>query len=85
LWLRIRDHANITADKFHNLWNFFSAFEVRNGPDRDEIEAVLIAAMPTANSANPRIHPLALPRKVIDALARRREIDVDNLKHATGK
>jgi hypothetical protein len=76
LYERIYDHANITNDKLYNFWDFFSAFEVPKPADRDEIEAVLIAAMPTANSANPKIHPINLPRPVVTFLAKRREIDM---------
>jgi hypothetical protein len=80
---RIYCHANIVNDKIYNFWNFFSAFEVENPSARDEIEAILIAAMPTANSANPKIHPISLPRTVIGVLAKRREIDVEKLRLMT--
>lgn len=80
LFDRIYDHANAARDKYFNFWNFFSAFEVKKSRDRDEIEAVLIAAMPTANSANPRIQAIPIPRKVVDFLAKRREIDLAHRK-----
>jgi len=76
LWKRIHNHVNFTNDKIYNFWNFFSAFEVRRGSDRDEIEATLIAAMPTANSSKPTIQPIPIPEKAIRALAKRREIKV---------
>jgi hypothetical protein len=85
LFDRIYEHANIAKDKRFNFWNFFSAFEVPKSRDRDEIEAVLIAAMPTANSANPKIHPIPIPRKVGDVLAKRREIDVAHPRLSTAK
>jgi hypothetical protein len=85
LWSRIYDHAKHPKDKLYNLWNFFSAFEVPLPTDRDEIEAVLIAAMPTANSASPKTPPIPIPKVVTGALARRREIDVDHPRLAVTK
>lgn len=83
LWGRIYDHAKKPKDKLYHMWNFFSAFEVPKTTDRDEIEAVLIAAMPTVNSANPKILPITIPTKVTRALAKRNEIDVDHPRLAT--
>jgi hypothetical protein len=37
------------------LWNFFSFFVVDDASRRNEIEGILIAAMPTANSARPKL------------------------------
>ena len=70
---RIYAHANMTGDKIYNFWNFFSAFEVPQKSHRDELEAALIAAMPTANSARPRIPPNPLPREVKRFLAKERK------------
>ena len=82
LFERIHDHANKTTDKWYHLWNFFSAFHVPK-KHLDEVEAILIAAMPTANSANPRIAPVDLPREVRRILAERRRIDADQPRFAT--
>jgi len=76
LFERLHDHANKTTDKWYHLWNYFSAFEVPKG-HLDEVEAILIAAMPTANGANPRISPIALPREIRRILAERRRIDIE--------
>ncbi len=82
LFERIHDHANKTSDKWYHLWNFFSAFEVPK-EHLDQVEAILIAAMPTANSANPSISPVALPGDVRRILAQRRKIDADHPRLAT--
>ncbi|MHB8655076.1 MAG: GIY-YIG nuclease family protein [Terriglobia bacterium] len=82
LFERIHDHANKTTDKYYQLWNFFSAFDVPR-KHLDEVEAILIAAMPTANSAEPKIPPVALPPDVRRILAYRRRIDADDPKLAT--
>lgn len=64
LWMRILEHTR-SNDKLFNFWNFFSAFEVPGEErDRDEIEAILIASMPTANSSNPKFQPIPLPKQV---------------------
>jgi hypothetical protein len=43
-------------------WNFFSAFAVDDSKQRDELEGVLIAALPTANNgAKPRLKKARLP------------------------
>jgi hypothetical protein len=76
LFERLHDHANKSSDKWYSLWNFFSAFEVPN-QHVDEVEAILIAAIPTANSARPSIPPVELPREIRRTLAERRRIDAD--------
>jgi len=73
---RIWEHAHVAADRFYNFWNFFSAFEVHDPSQRDEVEAVLIAAMPSANSAKPKIPPVSLPREVIDFFAKTRRAEM---------
>ncbi len=62
---RIWNHANQPRDKWYNFRNFFSAFVVPDKHHIAEIEGILIAAMPTANSANPRIKKLSLPIEAI--------------------
>ncbi|MGA8234681.1 MAG: hypothetical protein WB795_24610, partial [Candidatus Acidiferrales bacterium] len=44
--------------------NYFSAFVVPDAKHRDEVEGILIASMPTANSASPKIKRIPLPREV---------------------
>lgn len=64
LFDRIWNHANQPHDRYYNFWNFFSAFAVPQKKHRDEVEGILIAAMPTANSSNPRFPQLKLPVRV---------------------
>jgi hypothetical protein len=45
----------------YNFWNYFTAFQITELAHRDEVEAILISAMPTANSSHPK-----LPRKKLD-------------------
>ena len=51
---RLGQHALKPNSRRYNFWNYFSAFQIAESPDRDEIEAILISAMPTANSAHPK-------------------------------
>src|SRR5579863_2695794 len=65
---RLGDHAK-PQSRYYHLWNTFSAFQV-GGPKqsdklRDELEAILIAAMPTANSAKPKLNKMRMPREVV--------------------
>jgi hypothetical protein len=52
---RLWQHAWNPRSRHYNLWNFFSFFVVEDPGQRDEIEGILIAAMPTANSARPKL------------------------------
>ena len=65
---RLWSHAIQAEGRYFHFWNFFSAFAVPNRKHRDELEGVLIAAMPTANSANPRVEREQMPREVRDLL-----------------
>jgi hypothetical protein len=59
---------NPSSPHFHH-WNFFSAFAVEDSKQRDELEGVLIAALPTANNgAKPRLKKARLPKEVKDLL-----------------
>jgi hypothetical protein len=64
LYKRIKSHATKTRDKYYHFWNYFSAFVVPDAKHRDEVEGILIASMPTANSASPKIKRIPLPREV---------------------
>jgi hypothetical protein len=77
LFSRIRKHATNTMGRYYHFWNYFSAFVVPNGKHRDEIEGILIAAMPTANSASPRIKKIRLPKNVIQMMRRMRRRDIE--------
>jgi hypothetical protein len=74
LFNRLRDHAVKPKDRYYNFWNFFSAFVVNNSKDIPEVEGILIAAMPTDNSAIPRIHKIHIPSEIAKAIMRKRRI-----------
>jgi hypothetical protein len=67
---RLWDHAIITHDRYFHFWNFFSAFAVPDKKHRNELEGILIAVMPTANSARPKLQKEKMPRTVRDMLRR---------------
>jgi hypothetical protein len=64
LFDRIWQHANFPKDRYCNFWNFFSAFVVRDIKHIGQIEGILIAAIPTANYANPNIKRINIPPTV---------------------
>jgi hypothetical protein len=51
---RLSTHALKPNGRRYNFWNYFSAFEIQSSTHRDEVEAILISAMPTANSSRPK-------------------------------
>jgi hypothetical protein len=57
---RLRNHALKPNTRRYNFWNYFSAFSIADPSHRDEVEAILISAMPTANSATPKITKVRL-------------------------
>lgn len=65
---RLYGHARRPDSRYYHFWNFFSAFAVKNKKLRDEVEAILIAAMPTANSAKPKLLKEKMPAQVIKLL-----------------
>jgi hypothetical protein len=64
LFKRIKTHATKTRGRYYHFWNYFSAFIVPDAKHRDEIEGILIASMPTANGASPKIKRIPLPPEV---------------------
>jgi hypothetical protein len=58
---RIGTHATKAGGKYYNFWNYFSVFVVENSRFRNHLEGALIAAMPTANGARPKIKKAVLP------------------------
>ena len=64
MFKRLNDHAK-PQSKNYNFWNTFSAFAVGDRKGRDELEAILIAAMPTANSSKPKLNKLRMPKNVV--------------------
>jgi hypothetical protein len=61
--MRARDEPDT---RYYYFWNFFSAFVVLDRAKRDEVEGILISAMPTANSARPKLPKEKLPKEVIE-------------------
>lgn len=74
LFRRLHDHANKSTDRYFNFWNYFSVFVVPDSNYVDEVEGILIASIPTANSAVPKIRQIRLPGRIAKVLrdARRR-------------
>jgi len=62
---RLWNHAVRPEARYYNFWNFFSAFVMLQATDRDEIEGILIAAMPTANSAEPKFPKQRFPKELV--------------------
>ena len=71
LFDRINNHATITKGRYYHFWTYFSVFVIPNRKHRDEIEGILIASMPIANGATPKIKRIPLPS---DVARRMREI-----------
>jgi hypothetical protein len=67
---RLWHHASYPGARYHNFWNFFCAFVVLEKSQRNEIEGILIASMPTANSAKPKIKKAKMPSEVIKMAAK---------------
>jgi hypothetical protein len=66
--IRLWQHAWNPKRRHYNLWNFFSFFVVEDPDQRDEIEGILIAAMPTANSARPKLPREELGKEITKML-----------------
>src|ERR1051326_3038542 len=70
LFERLHAHANKMTDRYYPLWTYFSAFafdgDILNVVKRiDEIEGILIAAMPrVVNSSTPRWPKHKIPREI---------------------
>lgn len=65
---RLSQHALRPDARRYNFWNYFSAFQISNPDHRDEVEAILIAAMPTANSSRPKFQRKKLDRTIAKLL-----------------
>ncbi len=59
---RLRNHALKPNARRYNFWNYFSAFHIKDSSHRDEVEAILISSMPTANSSQPKFVKARLDR-----------------------
>jgi hypothetical protein len=81
---RLRRHALRPDGRYYNFWNFFSAFVIEDPKSRNAIEGILIAAMPTANGAKPRLSKEKMPKKVKDILQeiRRSQANPERTRHS---
>jgi hypothetical protein len=70
---RLWSHAGSPGARYGNFWNYFSAFVIRDPKMRDEVEGILIAAMPTANSAKPKLKRAKYPLAVSQLVRRMRK------------
>ncbi|HEY8224237.1 MAG TPA: hypothetical protein VIG25_03090 [Pyrinomonadaceae bacterium] len=61
---RISQHATRPTNRLYPFWNYFSVFVIDDPKLRSEVEAILIAAMPTVNNANPKLPTKAMPKGV---------------------
>ncbi len=61
---RLWGHARRPQRRYFHFWNFFSAFAVEEKGLRNELEGILIASMPTANSAKPKLEHEPMPSSV---------------------
>jgi len=54
---RLKTHANSLTSSKSYFWNYFSAYIVENPSHIDEVEAILISAMPSVitNSSKPKL------------------------------
>src|SRR5271169_2702354 len=80
---RMRHHASQPRSRYYNFWNFFSVFVIEDRKSRDEIEGILIAAMPTANGAKPRLPKEKFPNSVAKMVReiRRRDANPQQSRH----
>jgi hypothetical protein len=72
LFKRLKDHAMNPKKRYYNFWDKFSAFAVPDEKGRNELEGILIAAMPTANSSKPKLTKERMPKEVSDLLKKLR-------------
>jgi len=65
LFRRLAGYARNPNSKYYNFWNFFTVFVVSNQKYLDDVEGILIKAMPLAdNSSKPRMNRIKIPQKV---------------------
>ncbi len=68
---RLWSHAKNSQTRTYNFWTHFSAFVVEDVTIRNQLEGVLIGAMPSiTNGAKPRIRKAHLPLSVQKQLAK---------------
>ena len=81
LYNRIYKHANQPGAKYYRYWNYFSAYIVDTIKHIDDVEGLLITAIPAAaNSSKPKINRILLPRSIKNLMGRLRRISADDLR-----
>ena len=72
---RIWSHAKSVGGSRTYFWNYFSAFIVEDLNQIDEVEAIVIAAMPAVitNSAKPRLPRVKMEKPIKDVFRKLRE------------
>jgi len=65
---RLWDHSRPVGGRYSNFWNYFSAFVIEDGEMRNEVEGILIAAMPTANRAEPKLEKAKVPPDILKVM-----------------
>jgi hypothetical protein len=65
LYKRLAGYARNPNSKYYNFWNFFTVFVMSNHKYIDDVEGILIKAMPHAdNSSKPRMKRIKIPSSV---------------------
>ncbi len=65
LFKRLTGYARNPNSKRYHFWNYFTAFIVTKSRLIDDVEAILIRAMPLVdNSAKPKIHRIKIPKNL---------------------
>jgi hypothetical protein len=77
LFARLSGHAMNPRRRYYNFWDMFSAFAVPDKKGRDELEGILIAAMPTANGSKPRLSKERLPKQVTALMKKLRQAKIE--------
>jgi hypothetical protein len=65
---RLSNQATNPTNRLYHLWDFFSTFVIKDEGLRSQVEGILIAAMPTANNANPKLLMQTMPGTVRNLL-----------------
>jgi len=72
LFKRLAGYSRNPNSKYCNFWNFFTVFVVSNHKYIDDVEGILIKAMPLAdNSSKPRMNRIRIPSSVVRQIRRR--------------
>ncbi len=87
LWHRLETHARKPDDAYINYWNYFSVFVIHDAAQRDAVEAILIAAFPTANNAKPKLNTEKLPAEVVQLWRQQRNVrrSTEDLKRSAAE